>query len=101
MLLIIVTGVIAGVISSWYSRSDYKHKLKILLLLSAFFFAAPLAMFFNPAALRPFMPAETSVSNFMFGPYPDIDILKKIKREEYSAVISLLHPAVLPFEPQL
>ena len=101
MLLIIVSAVIAGVISSWYSRSDYKYKLMVMLSLSAFFFAAPMALFFNPATLRPFMPAETSVSNFVFGPYPDIDILKKIKRDEYSAVISLLHPAVLPFEPQL
>ena len=39
--------------------------------------------------------------HFTIGPYPDLDMLERLKDEGYTAVISLLHPAVIPFEPQL
>lgn len=41
------------------------------------------------------------VARFTFGPYPEYDRLQELKREGYTAVVSLLHPAVAPFEPQL
>lgn len=40
-------------------------------------------------------------SEFVFGPYPEKERLAALKAEGYSAVISLLSPAVLPFEPVL
>jgi len=40
-------------------------------------------------------------SSFTFGPYPTERRMVKLKREGYTAVISLLHPAVVPFEPKL
>lgn len=48
--------------------------------------------------------ASTSVevgsgAEFVFGPYPDRQRLQQLKREGYTAVISLQHPAVVPFEP--
>lgn len=42
---------------------------------------------------------RTGVAEFVFGSYPDRDRLIELKREGYTAVISLQHPAVLPFEP--
>ncbi|MDD2805894.1 MAG: hypothetical protein PHV33_10085 [Elusimicrobiales bacterium] len=42
-----------------------------------------------------------SWSEFTFGPYPEEDRLAALKAEGYTAVISLLSPAVLPFEPVL
>jgi len=38
---------------------------------------------------------------FTFGPYPSESDLTELKNEGYTAVISLLHPAVIPFEPKL
>ncbi|HEX8213589.1 MAG TPA: hypothetical protein VF584_25695 [Longimicrobium sp.] len=38
---------------------------------------------------------------FVFGPYPDRERLAELKRRGFTGVISLLHPAVVPFEPRL
>ena len=38
-------------------------------------------------------------AEFVFGPYPDRARLEELKSENYTAVVSLQHPAVLPFEP--
>lgn len=45
--------------------------------------------------------AATADERFVFGPYPDEDRLRELKREGYTGVISLLHPLVVPFEPKL
>lgn len=42
-----------------------------------------------------------SWSEFVFGPYPEKDRLIALKKEGYTAVISLLSMAVVPFEPVL
>ena len=48
------------------------------------------------------MRSETRAgSSFTFGPYPTEDRLAALERDGYTAVISLLHPAVVPFEPKL
>jgi len=38
---------------------------------------------------------------FTFGPYPTAERMAALAGEGYTAVISLLHPAVVPFEPKL
>ncbi|OGR64239.1 MAG: hypothetical protein A2X31_13290 [Elusimicrobia bacterium GWB2_63_22] len=42
-----------------------------------------------------------SGTEFVFGPYPGEERLSGLKEEGYTAVISLLSPAVVPFEPVL
>ena len=42
-----------------------------------------------------------SGTEFVFGPYPEKEKLAELKKEYYTAVISLLSPAVVPFEPVL
>jgi hypothetical protein len=37
---------------------------------------------------------------FLFGPYPSRERLAELKSEGVTAVVSLQHPAVVPFEPQ-
>jgi protein tyrosine phosphatase (PTP) superfamily phosphohydrolase (DUF442 family) len=66
--------------------------------------AAGLAYWFwiNPAFMQTNMADEQVASKrFTFGPFPDENRLRKLKAEGYTGVISLLHPAVVPFEPQL
>ena len=48
------------------------------------------------------VPASLSTASgarFVFGAYPDEATLRKLKHDGVTAVISLQHPAVLPFEP--
>lgn len=45
--------------------------------------------------------ALASGAQFVFGPYPDAARLRRLKADGFTAVISLLHPAVLPFEPKI
>ena len=41
-----------------------------------------------------------SGARFVFGAYPDAERLAELKREGVTGVISLQHPAVVPFEPE-
>ena len=48
------------------------------------------------------VPAAVSTASgarFIFGAYPDESTLRKLKQDGVTAVVSLQHPAVLPFEP--
>jgi len=38
---------------------------------------------------------------FTFGPYPDWERIVALKEHGYTAIVPLLHPAVVPFEPKL
>ncbi|MGH9390290.1 MAG: hypothetical protein ACRD1Z_11800, partial [Vicinamibacteria bacterium] len=59
-------------------------------------------LWMDPDRLRIDIGEETVAgSRFTFGPYPDEARLRRLKREGYTAVIPLLHPAVVPFEPVL
>ena len=59
-------------------------------------------LWMNPALLHADMGEETTAgSHFTFGPYPDEETLERLKSEGYTAVVPLLHPAVVPFEPKL
>jgi protein tyrosine phosphatase (PTP) superfamily phosphohydrolase (DUF442 family) len=40
-------------------------------------------------------------THFTIGPYPEAKKIEQLKEEGYTAIISLLHPAVVPFEPKL
>lgn len=50
-------------------------------------------------------PLETlrtrSGAQFVFGPYPDRERLEELKRTGFTGVVTLLHPAVVPFEPKI
>jgi protein tyrosine phosphatase (PTP) superfamily phosphohydrolase (DUF442 family) len=40
-------------------------------------------------------------TKFTIGPYPTEEKMQELKEEGYTALVSLLHPAVVPFEPKL
>lgn len=65
--------------------------------------AAALALLLNPKVLNGATGPTTDTTNatFTFGSYPTHAELRQLKREGYAGVISLLHPAVTPFEPKL
>lgn len=56
----------------------------------------------NPSWVNADSLKDTELSTqFTIGPYPDLDQMYKLKRKGFTAVVSLLHPAVVPFEPKL
>ncbi len=55
----------------------------------------------HPSLMRSTMAAEQTAAMFTFGPYPSDEKFLELKQRGYVGVISLLHPAVVPFEPQL
>lgn len=64
--------------------------------------AAALALWMNPRMMTGADdPVAASSERFVFGPYPTPERLAELKRLGFSGVISLLHPAVVPFEPRL
>ena len=56
----------------------------------------------EPVERHPAMVAEVVVNErFTVGPYPDEVRLSGLREEGYTGIVSLLHPAVIPFEPVL
>jgi hypothetical protein len=55
---------------------------------------------FNKATLSEESEKSGNVE-FYFGSYPDEEMLEDLKNKKFTGIISLLHPAVIPFEPKL
>jgi protein tyrosine phosphatase (PTP) superfamily phosphohydrolase (DUF442 family) len=58
-------------------------------------------LWLNPRLVNRGQAMTDSGERFVFGPYPDREALVRLKRQGFTGVISLLHPAVAPFEPRL
>lgn len=63
-------------------------------------------LWFSPELMGSLNPQKltsesTKKAEFFFGPYPTELILSDLKEKNYTLIISLLHPAVVPFEPKL
>lgn len=106
---IIVLFVISSfVISLWLTKviltSRIKHirlGIPIVILLATL---GSLYFWLNPQVFGTAVQSSlqvTSDGRFTFGAYPSLEKMQRLKREGYSAVVSLLHPAVVPFEPKL
>lgn len=63
---------------------------------------AALIVLLNPSLVNADSSGRTNISTqFTIGPYPDRDKMRELKREGFTALVTLLHPAVVPFEPKL
>ncbi len=107
-----IVGIIAGLIGvsgllavrlarlvSRTQRPSVRWGWPLALALMAF---GMLHLWLNPSLLSGSSGGVTEAGpRFTFGPYPDEKRLRELEAEGYTAVISLLHPAVVPFEPRL
>ena len=59
-----------------------------------------LLLWMNPRLVNRGEAMTDSGERFVFGPYPDREALVRLKRQGFT-VVTLLHPAVAPFEPRL
>lgn len=63
---------------------------------------AALGVWMSPSVVNGLVATPVSdVSRFTFGPYPERARFEQLAAEGYTGVVSLLHPAVVPFEPTL
>jgi phytol kinase len=106
IFIIVLYVAVSALVCLWLTRaivrSELLHvKIGVLALVVASAGSA-LWLWLTPEVMGSRMPAETRAgSSFTFGPYPTEDRLAALERDGYTAVISLLHPAVVPFEPKL
>lgn len=102
LVLVLVSFALANGAMKLFVRSDRPLVRVLLVILAMGAAGTAYWMWINPSMMRGNMAAEqTAGSHFTFGPFPDAARLAELHAQGYTAVISLLHPAVVPFETQL
>lgn len=96
----------SALISFWLTavvlRSPLRHVRLGIPALCLALAAGTLWLWMTPQLLGANMGGEERVSaSFTFGSYATEERMRELEREGYTAVISLLHPLVVPFEPKL
>jgi protein tyrosine phosphatase (PTP) superfamily phosphohydrolase (DUF442 family) len=102
IILAVVSYLLARTTTSKIMHGDTSKGAKAAYAgLPIFLAAIALYVMMNPA-LHNYENTSTKLNtNFTIGSYPTKEKIKELKKEHYTAIISLLHPAVIPFEPKL
>lgn len=104
VILAIVTFAIAFLSAKALTGKALNTPKKITLWLVPIFAAiAAVYIFLNPNLVNADKVDKVDVVNttFSVGPYPELEKMMELKRMGHTAIISLLHQAVVPFEPLL
>jgi phytol kinase len=104
--IIVAYFVCSALISLWLARivvdsrlAHVRYGIPALALAAA---VSALWMWLTPGMAGDLEAIESSPgSSFTFGPLPDEARMAELKADGFTTVVSLLHPAVIPFEPQL
>jgi protein tyrosine phosphatase (PTP) superfamily phosphohydrolase (DUF442 family) len=103
IVMIIILAVVSGLVAFRAARSaagwGWPGRIALTAVLMVLAGGAYM-LWINPAMLSKEMGKEETSAQFVFGPYPTEERLEELKRDGYT-VVSLLHPAVVPFEPKL
>ena len=97
VLLVVGTGWVAWRLTPRVLNRDGRRPRWQIPAATTALAAAALALWLNPRS----SPIPESKERFVFGPYPSQAQLAELKRRGFAGVITLLHPAVVPFEPRL
>lgn len=62
---------------------------------------AALFLFMNPNLVNKGAKSNSVSKHFTIGPYPTAEKIEELRKDGFTGIISLLHPAVVPFEPAL
>jgi protein tyrosine phosphatase (PTP) superfamily phosphohydrolase (DUF442 family) len=106
---VIVMMLLLAIVSFFISYRLYKWQLRrqktlITALASLLPFLAAigaLALFMNPNLVNSGSESADISQQFTIGPYPTDGKIRELKAAGFTGIISLLHPAVVPFEPSL
>ena len=98
-MLFMISGYTARIITNILESSGPLPRLVTVGAVLAICGSA-VAAWMHPALMSGSMAEEQHGGRFTFGPYPDEFRMRELKRQGYT-IVSLLHPAVVPFEPKL
>lgn len=105
-LYVAVSFVAALALARWIGRSERALVRAGVPIAATLLAAGALWGWMNPSVYARAAGSEggrvetRSGAEFVFGPYPDRPKLEELKARGFTAVVSLQHPAVVPFEPQ-
>lgn len=85
----------------WQLLSDYVWASKATLFIPLLLASIALWFFMHPSIMNKGEASENVAAKFTIGPYPTEERMKELKAQGYTTIVSLLHPAVVPFEPAL
>ena len=108
IFMMITLAAVSFWVSLWFIRNMFSSKGKhvrlgvpLLLVLATF---GSIFFWLNPQIFNvssPLGDITNADAQYTFGAFPDKQKLRRLKDDGLTAVISLLHPAVVPFEPKL
>lgn len=99
---VILTFLATLYLTRFAHQSHYRHVSFSIMIVAFLSAASAVYLWMNPAVMNQNQAVSVSTnSQFTFGPYPTEKRLQKLEEEGYTTVVSLLHPAVIPFEPKL
>jgi protein tyrosine phosphatase (PTP) superfamily phosphohydrolase (DUF442 family) len=101
LLLAVVSFVVAWRSASYLLQSTNKFGNALIVAIPIIAASLALAAFMNPKMMNAGSKQENFGKGFTIGAYPELDKMESLKSEGYTTIISLLHPAVVPFEPTL
>ena len=101
ILLIVLSLYITRKLYNWHTRKRIPVITFLALFIPLIFASFALFLFMNPALLNGTNQSRSVSARFTIGSYPTEDDMIELKRQNYTGVISLLHPAIVPFEPSL
>src|SRR5260221_5204111 len=83
----------------WQLLSDHVWAGKVTVLVPLFFASVSVWLFMHPAIMNNEEASENVAAKFSVGPYPTEERMRELKAQGYTTIVSLLHPAVVPFKP--
>ncbi|MFQ5678886.1 MAG: hypothetical protein ACE5HP_05450 [Gemmatimonadota bacterium] len=103
---IILAYVVLSFLLSWWIHGSVRRSRRLAVRMGApglvaVAAGAALFLWLSPGRLAPGGEIGPPTARFTFGTYPDAERLARLRELGYTAVIPLLHPAVVPFEPVL
>jgi len=101
VLLFIVSLRISLLLFQWHINQERRVITFYAAAIPMFAAAIALWLLMNPQIVNKGTEQTAVSQKFTTGPYPTIDKIVQLKKQGFTGVISLLHPAVVPFEPEL
>jgi len=101
IFLFIISLRISLFLFQWHTNQERRVITFYALAIPMFSAAIALWLLMNPQIVNKGTEQTAISQKFTTGPYPTIDKILELKKQGFTGVISLLHPAVVPFEPEL
>ncbi|MBI5730531.1 MAG: hypothetical protein HY963_05275 [Ignavibacteriales bacterium] len=105
VFLVILSFIISLFMTRSFLRSDSILKRKVLFLFPLIFSAGAVWLWMNPSLMQKDRNISEAIakngSEFVFGSFPEEAKIRLLKERNFTAIISLMHEAVVPFESKL